>query len=243
MAGLVFAVVAVLGLVFIVPWFAERKGADLDLENDPQAARFTESLRILRSEVLEYNPDEAEVSTPLMRQAALAELSMVAKLAARRRRRTLLALTFALVTLTVGAGFGALPWWSVAIPGSLMVLFLGIARFSVVAMHRDLDQRAQQVLRGWQAEDTSVIELGDEEESLRLDLAPDLSAEALSHGSLWDPIPVTTPTYVSAPLAPRTVRTIDLSAPMPNRPVVPTADALEPDRVEVQRIYRRAANE
>ena len=32
-------------------------------------------------------------------------------------------------------------------------------------------------------------------------------------GVLWDPVPITMPTYVSKPLAPRTVRTIDLSGP------------------------------
>ena len=32
-------------------------------------------------------------------------------------------------------------------------------------------------------------------------------------GVLWDPVPITVPTYVSKPLAPRTVRTIDLSGP------------------------------
>jgi hypothetical protein len=32
-------------------------------------------------------------------------------------------------------------------------------------------------------------------------------------GSLWDPLPVTLPTYVSAPKAPRTLRTVDLSEP------------------------------
>jgi hypothetical protein len=32
-------------------------------------------------------------------------------------------------------------------------------------------------------------------------------------GSLWDPLPVTLPTYVTKPKARRTVRTIDLSEP------------------------------
>ena len=36
---------------------------------------------------------------------------------------------------------------------------------------------------------------------------------AAKPGTLWDPIPITMPTYVSKPLAPRTVRTIDLSGP------------------------------
>ena len=47
-------------------------------------------------------------------------------------------------------------------------------------------------------------------------------------GSLWEPIPITAPTYMSRPLAPRTVRTIDLSAPVPSGSGVPvTADAPE----------------
>ena len=43
----------------------------------------------------------------------------------------------------------------------------------------------------------------------------ELSVPLAGLGSLWDPVPITRPTYVSTPLAPRTVRTIDLSAPTP----------------------------
>lgn len=243
MAGLGFAVVAVLGLVFLVPWIAERKAGDYELEAEQDDARFSQSLRILRSDVLEYNPDEAEVSTPLTRKAQLAELTMIAQVAARRRRRTLLALSFVLVTLSVGWVFGALPWWSVLIPLGLIASFLGIARFSVVAMHRDLDARAAQIIEGWRSEDTSVLELRDEEESVRLELSMEMSGQGLGEGSLWDPIPVTTPTYVSAPLAPRTVRTIDLSAPLPDRPIVPTADALETETYAGEQQRPRVVNE
>jgi hypothetical protein len=38
-------------------------------------------------------------------------------------------------------------------------------------------------------------------------------AATADHGTLWDPLPVTLPTYVSKPRATRSVRTIDLSAP------------------------------
>jgi len=48
-------------------------------------------------------------------------------------------------------------------------------------------------------EDTAAIEL------------PPLSPTAAA--SLWDPLPVTLPTYVGKPKATRTVRTIDLSDP------------------------------
>jgi len=39
--------------------------------------------------------------------------------------------------------------------------------------------------------------------------------ETKAPGVLWDPVPITVPTYVSKPLAPRTGRTIDLSGPAP----------------------------
>ena len=42
------------------------------------------------------------------------------------------------------------------------------------------------------------------------------TASESKRGPLWDPVPITVPTYVSKPLAPRTVRTIDLSGPDAN---------------------------
>ena len=52
---------------------------------------------------------------------------------------------------------------------------------------------------------------------------------------LWDPVPITMPTYVSKPLAPRTVRTIDLSGPQVATPAHPvTADAPEQPEVAAE---------
>ena len=42
--------------------------------------------------------------------------------------------------------------------------------------------------------------------------------------SLWDPIPVVEPNYMSKPLMPRTVRTIDLSAPVAPMATPPIAE-------------------
>jgi hypothetical protein len=36
--------------------------------------------------------------------------------------------------------------------------------------------------------------------------------EQVGSGNLWDPVPVTLPTYVHKPRAPRTIRTIDLGS-------------------------------
>lgn len=43
--------------------------------------------------------------------------------------------------------------------------------------------------------------------------APVVAAPAAGAGSLWDPLPMTLPTYVNKPRAARSVRTIDLSEP------------------------------
>ena len=45
-------------------------------------------------------------------------------------------------------------------------------------------------------------------------VGPEAAAVATTGGgSLWDPLPITLPTYVSKPRATRTVRTVDLSGP------------------------------
>jgi hypothetical protein len=53
----------------------------------------------------------------------------------------------------------------------------------------------------------------DEEDTVGVPVAELRSALAAPGGSLWDPLPVTLPTYVTKPAARRTVRTIDLGEP------------------------------
>ena len=65
-----------------------------------------------------------------------------------------------------------------------------------------------------------------EEEETSHEFSVDLTAPETT-GPLWDPIPVIALTYVSKPLVPRTVRTIDLSAPVTNMVIIPTADRLD----------------
>ena len=60
-----------------------------------------------------------------------------------------------------------------------------------------------------------VAEFDDTEDTVGIDVAL-LEAIVIpteDGGSLWDPLPVTLPTYVSKPKAKRTVRTIDLGEP------------------------------
>ena len=118
--------------------------------------------------------------------------------------------------------FNVVPGWAVAIPVVALGAFLVSARVGVKKMHRMLDEKAAQVKAGYvDSESTSTMKAVEEETSHEFSV--DLTAPEKT-GPLWDPIPVVTPTYVSKPLVPRTVRTIDLSAPVTNTVIIPTAE-------------------
>lgn len=236
LAGILIAIVVVAGIAVALPWIGSQRPSDIDLEGDP-TERFANSMRILRADVEEYASaeDAADVSTPLTRRAELAELRFIARQAAKRRRTVVAVLLFALATLTVLSIVNVTPWWSLAIPGTLLVGFLATARLTVVAMHRSLDARAEKLRTGFdEDEDTTTIDLGQREDTEGIEISVDLTVPTTT-GALWDPIPVTPATYVSQPLLPRTVRTIDLSAPVAaSTPLVPTADHPDDEAVDVE---------
>ena len=177
-----------------------------------------------------------EVQRPTQRPASQ---GVAARVAARRRRRILTFLV--LVTLAVGgaAWFAYLPWWSVSISAGLAVAYLFVCRHQVRGELRTGTQTETQ--RGTRTGDpvepprpAARVELAyglpqtprliEPVETTRPVLPERLpeqatTAEAVIEatgaqaGSLWDPLPITLPTYVGKPRAARTVRTIDLSQP------------------------------
>ncbi|WP_232549977.1 hypothetical protein [Propioniciclava soli] len=223
--GLVFGFVAAFWLIYLIPLFLNRRDNGLMDEVEP-GDPFTGTVTIVRRGTPLDSAEDANavVSTPLNRRAALRELAAIDAGAARRRRRVLTFLVLATLTVVAFAAFGLTAWWGVLVPVALVVAFLGVARFSVRAMRRDLDRRAR-IIRGADAEeDTIALVLTDEAPDAD-DASVELSVPVESTGSLWDPVPITAPTYVSRPLAPRTVRTIDLSMPAPTTAALPvTAD-------------------
>lgn len=224
--GLIFGVIAALWLVYLVPLFLHRGDSGLLDEVEP-GEPFSASVTIVRrGESLETAEDGvAIVSTPFNRRAALRELADIDREAARRRRRVLLALILATTIVGGLSASGVAVVWAAVIPAGLIVAFLGVARFSVRAMRRDLDARAALIAgRSFVDETTVAIPLLDDGWTANED-SVELTAPVEMTGSLWDPIPVTSPTYVSRPLGGRTVRTIDLSAPVGGVAVPVTADA------------------
>lgn len=239
--GLIFGAVAAIWLAYLVPWYLSHRDHRLSDENDP-TVQFARGVKLLHTCEEPDDTLDADVSTPLMRFARRRDLGMKARRAARTRRRVLLLCLATFVGLTVAAVVRVLPWWAAFVGLAILVSWLLVSRFTTVRMYRQLDERLAE------------LRLGDEEPTVVIRLDDSLLVPALSAGeenehsilldepvvggglSLWDPIPVPAQTYLSRPLAPRTVRTIDLSAPHLPAPAEPvTAESNDTASGSVQR--------
>nr|WP_300149850.1 hypothetical protein [Propionicimonas sp.] len=232
MTGLIFAGIAAAWLMYLVPYFLSHRGDDVAEESAGEIP-FTPSVTIVRSgtSLAEADPGTATISTPHTRRAQLRELHLRDREAAQRRRRVLIFLLLVQLLVSALAAFRIGEWWGALIPAGLIVGFLVVARFSVRSMRADLARRAAGI-RECPDEETVAISL-TEADVAEHEHSIELSVPVPRPVSLWDPIPITRPTYVSTPLAPRTVRTIDLSAPVPTPGTIPvTADPIEPPTAE-----------
>jgi hypothetical protein len=192
-----------------------------------------------------------------------------ARRAARRRRRTLLTLLFAAAVVGGLVGLAMVPVWSVAVPVGLLLAWLVACRVQVRG-ERGLSSRKRskptskvgQAARRPHDEESTVIVSGQVEDvdpgRRHVMESTTLEADALDEqlviaapsvattGELvWDPLPVTLPTYVTKPRAGRTVRTIDFA-----QPGAWTSGHVEGEDVELPRgdqgsddAPRRAANQ
>ncbi len=151
----------------------------------------------------------AEVPAPISRAAA--------QRATRRRRRVLGLILVSLVAVAGVAAFGLISAWYVVIPTGLLVAWLVACRV-MVKSERRVHTAAVAPARVPTAPVTQVPASAT---------CPDLDAAYEAHApnddtsttpaitdpALWDPVPVTLPTYVTKPAAARrSVRTIDLDA-------------------------------
>ncbi len=225
-AGLIYGALAVVWLVFLVPWFLSRREVD-PIEDGDIGERFTRAVRIIQ---LAHTDEVAEVSTPLTRRAARYEIHQTARLAARRRRRVLIGLVTTSLLSALAAPFTSVTWWQALVPFVLLGAFVYVAHVSVTSMNARLDARLAAIGEADDDEATVVLRPMEADAEDSHELSIEISAPIEVTGSLWDPIPVVAPTYLDKPLVPRTVRTIDLSAPeptvsVPRMPVV--AEPLE----------------
>lgn len=159
--------------------------------------------------------------TPIQLRAKRA----AAKRATKRRRTVLAVILVATLAVVAVAAFSVISWWYVAIPVAVLVAWLVACRIMVKGERRALAPAARMPIEvpaerpvegepveapaGRVVADTAAAaEVADE-----VDPLADTSAgmAAIVDPALWDPVPVTLPTYVNKPAATRrTVRTIAL---------------------------------
>jgi hypothetical protein len=147
-----------------------------------------------------------------------------ARAAARRRRRILSFLVLADIAVGVLAALVVVPAWAPAIPVALTLLYLVLCRTQVRQQSEADWDRELEIAVASEPMTEPVLavrrnsqgfeEIDPNEDTITIPAVVDAVAVAtLDGGSLWDPLPVTLPTYVSKPMAKRTVRTIDLNEP------------------------------
>lgn len=137
-----------------------------------------------------------------------------AKRATKRRRNVLALLLVATLAVVGVAASSLISWWYVAIPVGLLVAWLVACRIMVKGERRALEPTRRLPVEPLEEEvEAPEDRVLVEEESDEVDPMADTSAgmAAVVDPALWDPVPVTLPTYVGKPpAARRTVRTIDL---------------------------------
>jgi|tagenome__1003787_1003787.scaffolds.fasta_scaffold20976855_5 hypothetical protein len=155
-----------------------------------------------------------------------------ARAAARRRRRILAFLLVCDVFAGALAYLMVLPRWSLAIPVLLTLLYLVLCRTQarrerrlaraasapseeVVPLRRAVRVETSHETPAEAVTSSNVQPVGEVPATDETVTIPAVTVDAVADngGSLWDPLPVTLPTYVTKPKATRTVRTIDLTEP------------------------------
>ncbi len=233
LSAIIFVVLALAWAVYLIPKALKHHD---EMASDRLVEGHSDKVRILArkrrtvvTDTVEAIEPPVEVSDPVeddpvstgAGRAPSRPTRAAARKAAQRRRRVLglLLLAFAVVwTLT---WFAYLPYMTPAIPGALVAAWLVLGRLAVRKQQR---RRATTVVPSAVApaplpatepapsvdKSHSLVErLADED----LTGAPRQEIEAVlaDDGSLWDPLPMTLPTYVNKARARRTVRTIELT--------------------------------
>ena len=227
-AGLIFAAIVVVWLAYLVPWFTTRDHIDPADLADPSEPLTRAMTVVRRSSVADVIEPDVDVSTPFTRRAALRDIRRTARLATVRRRRLLIALSIiTVITAAVSPFVVWLPWWAGFVPAGLLLISLFVARFSVRVMDRALAARLADFNARWESDTIALSFPMASGESTEVSIELSVPVQRTT-SSLWDPIPVVEPTYMTKPLVPRTVRTIDLSAPVAPMGAPPIAEVPVP---------------
>lgn len=217
LSGLIFVVLALAWAGYLIPRALRQDDA---LEAHRPIDEFSDTIRVLdrrqsgtpspasrssvdrSAEVSSAQPAPASDSAP-----ARPATRTAARRAAQRRRRVLYVLLSLVAVVSGLAAAGTISWWWTIAPSFLVAAWL-IASAT-------LGRRERVVSRPVAASAPVVVEQAPADASTAgAPVATEVDEVAAEDdGALWDPLPLTLPTYVTKPAARRTVRTIDLTRP------------------------------
>jgi hypothetical protein len=214
LSGLIFVALAVAWAAYLIPKALRHHD---DVVRGRSIDRFSESMRVLarrepvsaRMARLVVTPTRAASSAVTTKPSGAAASPdeqyavrrAATRAATRRRRRVLSVLLLALAGVVAACATGRLAWPVVAVPAGLLLAWLVACRLMVKKE------------RAWRPAVLSESEEDVEDDATATTgVHEPVAAEPVAQEGLWDPVPVTLPTYVSKPPARRTVRTIDLDS-------------------------------
>ena len=214
LSGLIFVALAVAWAAYLIPKALRHHD---DVVRGRSVDRFSQSMRVLaRREpvsarmarlVVPGRTADTEVTTKPSAAASPDTPSAARRLATtgatRRRRRVLSVLLLALVAVVAVCATGRLAWPYVALPVGLLAAWLVACRLMV---------KKERAARPIAFVEPTEMDLDQGDESAPTGAIAPVPAAAVAAEGLWDPVPVTLPTYVSKPPARRSVRTIDLDS-------------------------------
>jgi hypothetical protein len=222
LSALIFVALAVAWAVYLIPKALKHHD---DVVRSRSVDRFSHTMRVLarrepvnrRNARLVVTPGRA-ASTPIVAKkgampapttSARESVRESTRRATRRRRRVLGLILLANIATGTVAALGYIHYWYAAIPAGLLVAWLVACRLMV----RREDATFRDLRDSDSTDDEADLDAARlEAETAAVDSEQTGQMRAVDDPSLWDPMPVTLPTYVDKPAAPRSVRTIDLDS-------------------------------
>ncbi len=221
---MIFVAVAVAWTLYLIPKAMRHHE---DVAGARSVEKFSDAIRVLaRREPV--NEKDAELVVPgsapaePVSPARLRARREVTRRATQRRRRVLLTLVGANALVAALALAGVLGWTWQTVPGGLVVVWLVLCRVMVKserAVTRQLVSptgAAEAVAEDGVDDDVPESYVVARNEQGFDEVCPEAETSTIPviDEELWDPVPVTLPTYVGkAKAVRRSVRTIDLGAP------------------------------
>jgi hypothetical protein len=243
LSGLIFVALAVAWAAYLIPKALRHHD---DVARGRSIDRFSHSMRVLArrepvsaraARLVETRPggSRGPADPAISPEEQVVARRSATRKATRRRRRVLGILLVAVLGVVGTAAAGRLDRAYAAIPVFVLVAWLVACRIMV---------RKERTWRPVTVPEPTADVAADPQPDIA-DSDHPTTETPVTDPELWDPVPVTLPTYVSKPPARRSVRTIDLDATgvwTSGRTESDSALAREADAAEAaDRVRRRAA--